>query len=368
MKPFIRCLVLPYLLFLLSAVHPSPALAQTAPDPAPGVLQIATMPMEPFVIVQDDGSLTGFSVDLWDALAQDLGLQYEWSLFNTPARQLEAVRSGQADVAISGIGMTPEREQIIDFSHPYFDTGLRIMTGVQQDMSFMDILQAIFSPTLLKALGIGLLSLIVMAHVIWLIERSSKREMPKTYLAGIWEALWWSFSTISSFEYGDRVKPNAVWKRLVAMFLVLCSIILIAQFTASITTSMTVQQLTGVIEGPDDLPGARIATVEGSTAAQYLDEEGLEYTSVEMIEDAYQLLKSGDVDAVVFDSAVLIYYAAHQGAGQVEIVGQIFQDESYAIVLVVDSALREPLNEALLRLRQNGTYDQIYEKWFGDLE
>ena len=221
------------------------------------------MPMEPFVIVQDDGSLTGFSVDLWDALAQDLGLEYEWSLFNTPARQLEAVRSGQADVAISGIGMTPEREQIIDFSHPYFDTGLRIMTGIQQDMSTMDILQAIFSPTLLKALGIGLLSLIVMAHVIWLIERSSKREMPKTYLAGIWEALWWSFSTISSFEYGDRVKPNAVWKRLVAMFLVLCSIILIAQFTASITTSMTVQQLTGVIEGPDDLPGARIATVEG---------------------------------------------------------------------------------------------------------
>ena len=77
----------------------------------------------------------------------------------------------------------------------------------------------------------------------------------------------------------------------------------------------------------------------------------MEYTSVEMIEDAYQLLKSGDVDAVVFDSAVLIYYAAHQGEGQVEIVGPIFQDESYAIVLVVDSVLREPLNEALLRLR-----------------
>jgi polar amino acid transport system substrate-binding protein len=79
-------------------------------------------------------------------------------------------------------------------------------------------------------------------------------------------------------------------------------------------------------------------------------------------------LKSGEVDAVVFDSAVLIHYAASQGAGKVEIVGQIFQDESYAIVLVVDSALREPLNEALLRLRQNGTYDQIYEKWFGELE
>jgi len=47
------------------------------------------------------------------------------------------------------------------------------------------------------------------------------------------------------------------------------------------------------------------------------------------------------------------------------VVGPIFQDESYGIALPTGSPLREPINEALLTLRQDGTYDAICERWFG---
>src|SRR5512137_1497662 len=97
----------------------SPAHAQTDIAP-PGRLRVATQEMAPFVILQEDGSLTGFSVDLWEALAQELGIQFEWVLMNSVTEQLAAVRNGQADLAISAVSMTPEREQLIDFSHPFF--------------------------------------------------------------------------------------------------------------------------------------------------------------------------------------------------------------------------------------------------------
>ena len=35
------------------------------------------------------------------------------------------------------------------------------------------------------------------------------------------------------------------------------------------------------------------------------------------------------------------------------------------IALPAGSALRKPINEALLGLYQDGTYEAIYEKWFG---
>ena len=47
-----------------------------------------------------------------------------------------------------------------------------------------------------------------------------------------------------------------------------------------------------------------------------------------------------------------------------QIVGPIFQPEKYGIALAEGSALRKPINEALLELYDDGTYEKIYAKWF----
>ena len=345
----------------------SSALAQISGPESTAPLQVVTKPLEPFVFIADDGSLTGFSIELWEVIAQDLGLDYEWVKVGKVTEQLAAVQDGNADVAIAGISMTPEREEVIDFSHPYFDAGLQIMTSAQPSLTPASLISLIFSPALLKVLGLGVLTLLVMAHIIWLVERKSNENMPSSYLPGIWESLWWSLSTIATLEYGDKEKPKSVYKRLMAMAFVVFGIILIAQFTASITASLTVKQLTGMINGPGDLPGKRIATVSGSTAASYLKKEGVSYTGVDQIQAAYKLLESDSVDAIVYDAPVLLYYAINEGKGKVQVVGSIFQRETYGIALPTGSTLREPINNELLRLKQNGTYDSLYTKWFGNL-
>jgi polar amino acid transport system substrate-binding protein len=112
------------------------------------------------------------------------------------------------------------------------------------------------------------------------------------------------------------------------------------------------------------LPGKRIATVSETTSAKYLDSEDLAYTGVTRIDEAYNLLEQGEVQAVVYDAPVLMYFATKQGRGKVEIAGSTFHADTYGIAFPTGSSLREPINNSLLRLRQNGTYDTIYAKWF----
>lgn len=61
----------------------------------------------------------------------------------------------------------------------------------------------------------------------------------------------------------------------------------------------------------------------------------------------------------------MLFYAEHDGKGRVQTVGSIFRKEDYGIVFAEDDPLRKKVDSALLKLRENGTYEQIYEKWFG---
>ena len=46
--------------------------------------------------------------------------------------------------------------------------------------------------------------------------------------------------------------------------------------------------------------------------------------------------------------------------------GPVFQDEDQGFVFDINSPLRKPVNQALFRMREDGTYNLIKEKWFGD--
>jgi ABC-type amino acid transport substrate-binding protein len=341
-------------------VRAAPA-AQTEP------LRVVFSPLEPFAYEEDE-ELVGFSVDLWKAIADDLSLEYEWLKVDTITQQLEAVTAGSADIALGGISMTPEREEAVDFSYPYFNSGLLIITQPPGRESISTTFETFFSPNMLRVLGLALITLLVIAHVIWLLERGSNKEVPKAYLPGIWDGLWWAVATITTAEYVDGQKPRTPIKRLMAMFFMIAGIVLIAQFTAAITASLTVTELTGQIDGPSDLPGKSIATVIGTTSANYLEAENLPFTGVETIEEAYALLDAGEVDAVVFDAPVLLHYANTTGRGRVRVVGSIFEEDAYAFALPTNSGLRESINQSLLSLKNNGSYDSIYARWFQEQE
>jgi polar amino acid transport system substrate-binding protein len=329
------------------------------------ILRVGIKPLEPFVFIDEDGTPSGFSIDLWKAIAADLGIQYEWIPATTVNELIDDLQSGRIDVAIAGISMTPERESLVDFTYPYFESGLQIMVPENPDASSVNLPSIFFSSSVIRMLGVGLVLLFFMANLIWLMEKRSNPGMPKSYTAGVWDGLWWGLTMLLRHEYLDKAKPNGLWKRLFAMGSMVVGIVLIAEFTAAITASQTVSQLRPTIESLSDLQGRRVLTVAGSSADDFLITQELRHTTVETINEAYDALLNDGTDAIVFDAPVLLFYSHNQGYGLVRVVGPIFQEEDYGIALPTGSPLREQINAALLRLKSSGRYDKIYEKWFG---
>jgi polar amino acid transport system substrate-binding protein len=87
-----------------------------------GKLTVCThLPYEPFQY-NEGGEVVGFDVDLMDLVADDLGLEQE--IVNTPFETIEtgqAMATGKCDIAAAGMTITEERDQVIDFSDPYFE-------------------------------------------------------------------------------------------------------------------------------------------------------------------------------------------------------------------------------------------------------
>jgi ABC-type amino acid transport substrate-binding protein len=170
--------------------------------------------------------------------------------------------------------------------------------------------------------------------------------------------------TVTTVGYGDKTVKGCPG-RLLGMFWMLAGIFILANFTAFVTAEVAVSQLATPITGPEDLPGKRVVTAAGTTAADYLEAEGIPFRRVEVIDDAYPLLRRGVVEAIVYDAPVLQYHALYQGEGELVLVGDRLTREDYAIAFPTDSPYRERINRAMLEMVRTGTYDEIARHWFG---
>ena len=334
-----------------------------AEDAAQGkVLRVAVKPIAPFVFKQGT-EWTGFSIDLWNALAQSLKVNTAWVEVTTVGDQLQAVKSGKADVAIAAITITKERENDVDFTQPYFDSGLQIMVHAQGSNHLLDVFDSMPWPTIAALLGAFFAVMFVMANVLWIVERQTSKHFQKGYLKGMGEGLWGVALIVATGEHGDREAPRVV-KRLIVFFMWLVGIVLVAQLTAAVTSTQTVDRLNSKIRGPTDLAGKKIASVGGTAAADYLTEQGLLFVNVASAEEGCDLVVQGDVQAMVFDAPTLQYLAAKRGNGVLRVVGPIFASQKYGIAVADGSPLRKRINGALLAMYEDGRYRALYSKWF----
>jgi len=327
-------------------------------------LRIVTKSIPPFVIEDTSGDLSGFSVDLWRAIATQLQRPYEWTRVKTVKEQLAAVEEGQADAAMAAITITEEREQNVDFSFPYFESGLGILTPAQSDTPVLDALALAFSPALLRLLAFVLALLIIVGHLVWIFERKHNPEFPKDYIHGIWAGIWYAGVTVTTVGYGDKT-PKSIPGRLIGLLWMFAGLFVIANFTAGVTAQLALRELRGAINGPQDLPGKQVLAVEGTTGDSWLTSQGVPHRTVRTIDDAYPELAAGRADAIVYDYPVLLYYSLNDGQHNTQLAGEPFNLENYGIAVATGGDLREDINRALLKLRENGVYKEIYTRWFG---
>jgi polar amino acid transport system substrate-binding protein len=326
-------------------------------------VRVITRVVPPFVMKTDD-RYEGFSIELWQAIAHEIKRPYRFIEVPTIKDILQSVKTFQGDVAIAAISITAEREQTFDFSQPMFDSGLQILVrsddggslSVGQVWRLLSTGAMPFLISLLAAL------ILIPGHFAWFAERNHENRLfSRNYFPGIWHAMWWATGAAAGQQPDS---PRSNYGRIMAALAILVSMVFMAYFQATITTALTVQSLKGDINGAEDLVGRKVGTTTGSTASVYLKRIDADPIEFMKIDQAFLALENRQLDAVVFDAPVLLYYAANKGRNKVRITGPMLRKENYGLLFQQGSLLRKPVNEALLKLRENGSYEAIYNKWF----
>lgn len=324
-------------------------------------LTIKTVTRVPFSM-EKNGEQTGFSMDLWQALAEDLGWSYEISRVEDFSDMLGAIEDRSADAAVANISITANRETIMDFSQPIFGAGLQIMTPSNGSTS--SIWSVVLSKDLLLAIAGAFALLLGGGMLMWYFEKHHQEYFDMPAHKAMFPAFWWALNLVVNGGFEER-QPRSPLGRVFGVFLVVSSLFLVSIFVARITAVLTVDAIQSNVSGIGDLYGKNIGTVAGSTAADFLDRRDLTYSGFDNPTSLIEAFEQNTVDAVVFDAPILAYYTAHEGKGKARLIGQVFVPENYGIALPSGSPLAEPINQSLLKLREDGTYEAIYRKWFG---
>lgn len=90
----------------------------------------------PFEYVED-GELTGFDIELVNAILDAEGLKGEWVVMGFDGL-IPALQSGQIDLAVSDISINEERKAVVDFSDPYYNDGQAIAVKFGSDITTLE--------------------------------------------------------------------------------------------------------------------------------------------------------------------------------------------------------------------------------------
>ncbi|MCG8423803.1 MAG: transporter substrate-binding domain-containing protein [Proteobacteria bacterium] len=348
---------------LAQSAQPSSLPDQTTPEPA--ALRVGISPFVPFVFLGGTEP-EGFSIDLWRRVAVKLGQEYRFVESSGVAEKLGQLQAGEIDVAIGGITMTREREELVDFTHPSIESGLAIMVraGEHRELGYFTRLN----------LGKGkwgiiiafIVLIIVAGHLMWLAERGRDAFHDK-YVPGVFEGMYWAIVTASTVGYGDKAPVR--WPgRIVAMLAIIVALPMFALFTAELASTITVAEFESRIRGPQDLARHRVGVVRGTASATWSANQGLLIYQWDGVDEVYQALDQGVVDAIVYDAPNLQYYAQNRGRGKVELASEPFLLQDLGIAVREGSRFRERINRALLELVESGEMQQLRIRWFGKAE
>ncbi len=353
MRPILACC-------LVAPCLAAPCLAQ--PE------RVAVKVSEPFVIKGDGGEWSGLSIALWSHVAGQMDIEYDLVETDIPG-MIDGVADGTFSAGVGALSLTAERETRIDFSHPFFRSGLGIAVPYEGGGSFLRAVLGIFTLGFATAVGALALVLAAVGVVVWLVER---RRNPEHFgggvLKGIGSGFWFSAVTMTTVGYGDKAPVGPIG-RLVTLVWMFASIIIISTFTGAIASALTADRLAGDVAGPADLPRVRVGAVEGAASVARLRERGVRPSLYASIDEGLEAVADGRIDAFVHDRPLLAW-AIDQGgrglAGRVRLLEVAFDPQPYALALPPGTDRREEVNRLVLEYTASPEWRKTLTDLLGD--
>jgi polar amino acid transport system substrate-binding protein len=327
------------------------------------ILRVGVSSFPPFVF-KKGGVFTGFEVALWEAVADQLGVESRYE-HHTLSGLLRKVKNRQVDIGFAGISKTEGRERDLDFTHATYKSGLHILVRTKGRLRFFASLRDVWKQrgrNIVQAVA-GLGAFVAMlSHAVWFVERG-QGSFAADYAQGIGDAVWYTVVTVSTVGYGDFT-PVTLAGRVLGVIAIIVGYAFFALFIAELNSALVLEKLRSSIRGPEDLRGRRVATVRGTAAETWLNKYDAAVLPKPTFQDAVVLLLQEEADAVVFDAPVVQHYVKEHGSDAFHVVGPRFEEHDYGFVIPEHSPLREQVNRAILHLVETGKYERLYRQWF----
>ncbi|WP_245512094.1 MULTISPECIES: transporter substrate-binding domain-containing protein [unclassified Mesorhizobium] len=319
----------------------------------------------PFAFKLQDGTWSGLSIDLWQKIAGRLNLRFHYVEVPSVQDQIDGVVGGKFDVAMAAITVTADREKTVDFTQPFFTTGLGIATPLNSQPSWRPILRALTSFGFLQAVLALIVISVVVGVLIWMFERRHNDDFGGGVAKGLFSSMWWSTIAATQASTGD-FGPRTVPGRVLAALWMMGSIIAIAVFTAGVTSVLTVTQMEGMVQGESDLGTVRVGAVRNSSTASYLDSTHIRHQDFATVQQGLDTLRAGKIDALVHDKPLLGWLVGQNYGASLQVLDATFDQQQYAIALPLGSRLRKPLDIALLQTLESDWWKQAVFQYLGE--
>ena len=325
--------------------------AQTKQD----TLIVAYTQAPPFII-DTDHSLEGINIWLWEKTAKELGLNYQLQKMEFTA-MLEALSDSSVHLSINPLTITSERSKTMDFTHSFFASN---STVVVRNTSYLErvkqFLQAFFNLNFLSGFFVLVINIFLFGLVAWYFERSVNPEQFRPGWRGIWDGLWWSVVTMTTVGYGDK-SPKSRGGKMIALVWMFSGLLFISGLTASVASSLTINQLKSNPEGFNEFKERPVGCITNSSTNEFLRTHFFNdiqlYTSLtEGLDD----LSRNKIDAFLYDEPIL-KYRIQQNEGyssNLRLLPTKFDLQFYAFGLAKgQDELRETISQKILEITES---------------
>ena len=130
------------------------------------------------------------------------------------------------------------------------------------------------------------------------------------------------------------------------------------------------------IKNKEDLKGKVVGTQQGSAGEEALEKDTEILNSLngspilyDTFDKVFRDLDAGRIDAIVGDETLVKYYMSKNGEEKYKVLNDNFGTQDYVVAFRKDDTdLRDKVNKTINEIKDDKTFDEIYNKWFGKNE